>query len=87
MNERRNEADYQRIAQLGAKQALIDLGLDDEEFRKSLKDMVAVSETLKDVATAWQSLGWVRKALIWFGTLAAGGAALFHFVTTWFHRG
>lgn len=77
------EAHSEKMARHGAKQALKDLGLDDPEFRKNLKELIRVSETLREVAKAWQALGWVRKALIWVGTAAAGVAGLLHFFTDW----
>lgn len=76
----------ERIARHGAKEALKDLGLDDPEIRKSIRDLTTVSDDLKDVAQAWKALGWVRKAVLWVGGLAAGITGIYHAIGHWWSK-
>ena len=72
-----------RIARHAAKEALRDLGLDDPSVRKSFKEVVRVSDDLKEVAQAWRALGWVRKAVVWIGGTAAALVGIIHFFGDW----
>lgn len=75
-----------RIARHSAKEALHDLGLDDPKVQEGFREVVRLKDDLKDMAQAWRALGWLRKALIYLGGLAAAVAATLHFFGNWPHK-
>lgn len=69
---------FRRVSRQGAEDAIREIGLDDEDVRDSLKDLVAITPTLKSMAEGWKAMGWLKRALLWVAGLAGAVAAIWY---------